>query len=220
MIINKSNKRVAFMNCNKSEYLVRIYNIFLCFIIYSFCGWLIETLYLSLYHGHLIKRGFLISPLCGIYGVGTLFVVYFLDKIKAYPVLVFFGALVITTVLELITGLLMEKLFSRELWDYSGDTLNFLGIVCLRNALIWGIMSLAAVYYIHPFVMGKIGAMSLHTKGFICNTCFVWISVDLCISIITGLHGINNIQWVSGLVFHRLKDLSNMTVKVVYYIRH
>ncbi len=208
------------MNYNISRNFARIYDIFLCFIIYSFCGWLMETVYLSVYHWQFIKRGFLISPLCGIYGVGTLLVVFLLDKLKSRPVLVFFGAVLITTVLELITGLLLQRVFNRELWNYSGDSLNFLGIICLRNTLIWGIMSLVAVYSLHPVVIRRIRQLSLNIKALIGNICFAWISADLCISIFTSLHGINNIHWVSGLVFHRLKYLENMTVKVVYYIRH
>ncbi len=208
------------MNYNVSRNLARIYNIFLCFIIYSFCGWLMETVYLSVYHWHFIKRGFLISPLCGIYGVGTILVVYLLDKLKSRPLLVFFGAVLITTVLEFITGLLLERVFNRELWNYSGDSLNFLGIICLRNTLIWGIMSLIAVYSIHPVIIRRIRQLSLSNKALISNICFVWISADLFISIFTSLHGINNIHWVSDLLFHRLKDIENMTVKVVYYIRH
>lgn len=208
------------MNYNVSKHLVRAYDVFLCFIIYSFCGWLMETVYMSVYHWHFIKRGFLISPLCGIYGVGTILVVFLLDKLKSRPVLVFLSAIVITTVLELITGLLFHYVLKRELWDYSGDSLNFLGIICLRNTLIWGIMSLIAVYSIHPIVMKKIKVLSLRNKTLISNICFVWISADLCISVFTSFHGINNITWVSGLVLHRLKYIESMTVKVVYYIRH
>ncbi len=208
------------MNFNISRYLAKVYDIFLCFIIYSFCGWLMETVYLSVYNWQFIKRGFLISPLCGIYGVGTILVVYLLDKLKSRPVLVFFGAVLITTVLELITGLLLQRVLNRELWNYSGDSLNFLGIICLRNTLIWGLMSLVAVYSIHPVVIRKTGKLSQRSKALISNICFLWISADLCISIFTSLHGINNIHWVSGLVFHRLKDIGDMTVKVVYYIRH
>ncbi|EPR12930.1 putative ABC transporter permease [Ruminiclostridium papyrosolvens] len=208
------------MNYNLSKNMTRVYDVFLCFIIYSFCGWLMETVYLSVYHWQFIKRGFLISPLCGIYGVGTILVVLLLEKFKSRPVLVFFGAILITTVLELITGLLLQNVLKCELWNYSGDSLNFLGIICLRNTLIWGIMSLIAVYSIHPVVIRKIKVLSLRTKALISNICFVWISADLCISIFTSLHGINNIHWVSGLVFHRLKDIGSITVKVVYYISH
>nr|WP_024833517.1 putative ABC transporter permease [Ruminiclostridium josui] len=208
------------MNCYISKNLIKIYDVFLCFIIYSFCGWLMETVYLSVYHWQFIKRGFLISPLCGIYGIGTILVVFLLDKLKSRPVLVFFSSILITTVLELITGLFLQNVLKRELWDYSGYFFNFLGIICLRNTLIWGIMSLIAIYSIHPVVMKKIKLLSPHTKALISSICFVWISADLCISIFTSLQGINNIHWVYNLVFHRLNDIKSMTVKVVYYMRH
>ncbi|HEY5586113.1 MAG TPA: hypothetical protein VIK78_16680 [Ruminiclostridium sp.] len=48
---------------NKSTYTKNIFDIFLCFLIYSFLGWVIETIYISIYYGHLTKRGFLLEPL-------------------------------------------------------------------------------------------------------------------------------------------------------------
>ena len=36
------------------------------FFIYSFLGWILETIYAFLVHGHYVNRGFLISPFCPI----------------------------------------------------------------------------------------------------------------------------------------------------------
>ena len=41
------------------------------FFIYSFIGWLIETIYALFVHGYFVKRGFLFGPICPIYGFGA-----------------------------------------------------------------------------------------------------------------------------------------------------
>ena len=40
----------------------------LYFFIYSFCGWLMETILCSVQERRFINRGFLNGPLCPIYG--------------------------------------------------------------------------------------------------------------------------------------------------------
>jgi uncharacterized membrane protein len=204
----------------KPCYFIIIYNTFICFLIYSFIGWLIETVCMSVSHGYLVKRGFLISPICGIYGVGTLLVVTLVNRIKSHPILVFFSSMFITTALELLTGMIMENLLKRELWDYSKRAFNFLGVICLRNTLFWGVMCLIIVYFIHPRIIEKVRLIPLHIKESLCNVFFVFISLDLAVSIHTSIIGINNIDWVSGLLLHRLKLLEVVTVKVVYFISH
>ena len=49
--------------------------IVLSFFVYSFLGWLWESTVCSLYNEkQLINRGFLVGPLCPIYGAGASFV--------------------------------------------------------------------------------------------------------------------------------------------------
>lgn len=48
--------------------LSRFYTLFLYFLLFSFMGWLLETLYGIYELGHFTKRGFLYGPLCPIYG--------------------------------------------------------------------------------------------------------------------------------------------------------
>ena len=48
-------------------------NIFiLLFFIYSFVGWILEEIYAYYIHKKFINRGFLMGPLCPLYGVGCL----------------------------------------------------------------------------------------------------------------------------------------------------
>lgn len=205
---------------NKSTYSNRIFNIFLCFFIYSFCGWVLETIYMSIYHGHIVKRGFLLGPLCGVYGIGTILVVYILSYIKAHRIILFLCSSLLIAILELIVGILLETLFNQHLWNYSEKFANFMGFICLQNTIIWGVLSLFVVYRIHPVVTKIINSIPIKTKKLICNWAFIYLSLDLSISIYTSLKGIDNLTWLSQVFIQKIVQIEYVTSKVVYYISH
>jgi uncharacterized membrane protein len=62
------------------------------------------------------------------------------------PFAVFGLGLVVGTVLEYFTSLLMEKIFHAVYWDYSKEFLNVQGRICLKYAVIWGLLSLVLLY--------------------------------------------------------------------------
>ena len=92
---------------------------FLYFIIYSFLGWVCEVIFCSVPARKFINRGFLMGPVCPIYGCGALLVIGFLMPFKDSLVMVFAVGMVVTSLLEYITSYAMEKLFHSRWWDYS-----------------------------------------------------------------------------------------------------
>lgn len=56
--------------------------VILLFFIYSFIGWLWETVYCSLKAKKFVYRGFLVGPYCPIYGFGVLSVLYFVEPFE------------------------------------------------------------------------------------------------------------------------------------------
>lgn len=201
-------------------YSNKIFNILLYFFLYSFCGWVFETIYCSIYHGHFVKRGFLIGPICGIYGIGALLVIYVLGYIKAHPFLLFLCSSLLTSILELIVGVLLKTLLNQRLWNYSDNFANFMGFICLRNTIIWSILALFTVYKIHPFIINHITSIPTRTKKLICYTIFLAICFDLSISIYTSVNGISNFTWLSQVFLMKLDKIENVTSRVVYYISH
>ncbi|MBC3798340.1 putative ABC transporter permease [Acetobacterium tundrae] len=134
--------------------------LFICFILYSFIGWVCEVVYCSILERKITNRGFLIGPYCPIYGVGALFIVMFLLPFTSDAPVVFLLGVVFTSILEYITSWGMEKLFHAKWWDYSNKKYNINGRVCLLNSFFFGIMSLALMYFIYPFVQGIITSFS------------------------------------------------------------
>ncbi len=130
-----------------------LYEIAAMFFIYSFMGWCIEVIYCGLDEGHFINRGFLNGPVCPIYGAGGVCVILCLTPIKDNLVLLFIGSALLTSAMELITGYLLNRIFHARWWDYSDMPFNLGGYICLKFSIIWGIICVALMTVIHPFVM-------------------------------------------------------------------
>ncbi|MGX7149126.1 putative ABC transporter permease [Enterococcus ureasiticus] len=127
--------------------------IVLLFFIYSFIGWLWETVYCSLKAKKFVYRGFLVGPYCPIYGFGILSVLYFLEPLKQNIVVLYLLSTILVTILEYITSYGLEKLFHASWWDYKDVPLNINGRVALPVSLFWGIGCVLIVRVIHPKVM-------------------------------------------------------------------
>lgn len=54
-------------------------------------------------------------------------------------------ACIIITSLELIFGLVFNVWLGLNIWDYSNQTLNFMGQICLVYSILWFLLSLPAI---------------------------------------------------------------------------
>jgi uncharacterized membrane protein len=95
-----------------------LYNAAWIFLVYAFLGWCTEVVFQAAIRGKFINRGFLNGPVCPIYGFGVLAVIGCLTPLKDNLAVLFFGSVVLTTVLEFITGFVLEKFFCDKWWDY------------------------------------------------------------------------------------------------------
>lgn len=137
-------------------------NFILYFFLYSFIGWTIEVIAIFVTKKQLVNRGFLIGPICPIYGVSALLLLTCLKHFLHYPLLLFLAALVLCSILEYLTSYTMEKMFQARWWDYSKRAFNLNGRVCLSNALAFGVLGLILLYYVHPFVLKVLNLIPVH----------------------------------------------------------
>ena len=162
------------------------------FFIYSFLGWIIETIYALIIHGEFIKRGFLFGPLCPIYGFGAIILLLTTKKMYGKPFAKFLIATVLFTVFEYFVSLIFEEIFGLRWWDYSNDFLNIQGRVSLLYSIFWGVIGLILLEKLHPYIQDKIQKI---TKGNTNNiqriVCFLLIGIliaDTVFSILKYLH--------------------------------
>ncbi|MDA3973965.1 putative ABC transporter permease [Enterococcus thailandicus] len=125
----------------------------LLFFIYSFVGWLWETVYCSIKAKHFVYRGFLVGPITPIYGFGILGVLYFIEPFQSNLVLLYVLSTILVTILEYLTSFGLEKLFHATWWDYHDVPLNINGRVALPVSLFWGVGCVLIVKVIHPHIL-------------------------------------------------------------------
>lgn len=122
-------------------------DLFWLFLIYSFLGWCIEVCYAAVRRRQFVNRGFINSPLCPIYGFGAVLFALFLPELKNRLFFLFLGGTLLASLLEYSTGMLMEKIFNKKLWDYSKIKYNVGGYVCLRYSLLWGLLAVVTILF-------------------------------------------------------------------------
>ena len=106
-----------------------LYQLVWMFFVYAFMGWCAEVAFAGLRHGRFVNRGFLNGPICPIYGFGLVGVIYLLIDLKDNLFILFLGSVIVTTVIEYITGWVLEKLFHAKWWDYTNNRFNIHGYV-------------------------------------------------------------------------------------------
>lgn len=121
----------------------------LFFFIYCFFGWCFETALVSIEEKHFVNRGFLRSPFLPIYGFGSLVMISAGQPFNDDPVAMFICGALSATLLEYITGWLMELLFKTRYWDYSDCRYNLSGRICVEATFLWGFMTLLVNYKVH-----------------------------------------------------------------------
>ena len=129
---------------------------FLLFIIYSNLGWLMEVTLKSIELKKFINRGFLIGPICPIYGYGCLLIIILLKNFTSNIVLLFFSSVIICSILEYLTSYIMEKLFKARWWDYSRRKYNINGRICLNTMIPFGLLGCLMMYVVNPFLESKL----------------------------------------------------------------
>ncbi len=138
-----------------------IEKIFLWLMIYSFFGWVYESILCSITSGSLVNRGFLNGPICPVYGFGALVVIlafWWEPDIRVWNL--FFSSMVLTCTLEYLTSWAMEKLFHARWWDYSQYRFNINGRVCLLGAVAFGAFSVLLIKVVHPRVSAFVDGFS------------------------------------------------------------
>ncbi len=158
--------------------------IFLWLIIYSFSGWVYESILCSITSGALVNRGFLNGPLCPVYGFGALTVILAFWKEPDISVWnLFFSSMVLTCTLEYFTSWAMEKLFHARWWDYTEYRYNINGRVCLLGALAFGSFSVLLIKVVHPRVAGFLAGFPPEVILAAAGVCFAAGAVDCFVTV-------------------------------------
>ena len=166
------------------------FDILTYFIIYSFLGWIMESIFRSIAEKKLINTGFLRGPFCPIYGFGAIIMFIFLESLQNKPIILFIVSVIVLTAWEYIVGVLLEKIFKTKYWDYSEHKFNFQGRICLTNSIYWGILGIVFIKYIHPFMQNMVSKVDTKLLTYI----IAILSIVFIIDMITTSIKVKNIK--------------------------
>ena len=129
------------------------------FVVFSFLGWVYESIFCTVRKHHWQNRGFLFGPVCPIYGtcvvLGDLLFRMISRRLgvemAATPLWeVFLAATLGSAVIEFLTSYILEKRFHATWWDYSHLPLNIQGRISLPTSLGFGAGGTIIFLYILP----------------------------------------------------------------------
>ena len=219
LLRNKKESRIIkFINImTKKErgYLTELYYFALSYFVYGFLGWCTEVAYAAAKQGKFVNRGFLNGPICPVYGIGVGVVVQFLTPVENNLVLLYISSTILVTVIEGITGFLLEKIFHNKWWDYSEQPLNIGGYVCVLFSLIWGVFCVLIVKIIHPLIY-KVLTMIPLVLGIVVMACLaVGLLADLYVTA-SGILKMNRRLEAMEKIAAELKELSDKVGENIY----
>ena len=195
--------------------MTELYYFALSFFVYGFLGWCTEVAYAAAKQGKFVNRGFLNGPICPVYGIGVGVVVQFLTPVENNLVLLYISSTILVTVIEGITGFLLEKIFHNKWWDYSEQPLNIGGYVCVLFSLIWGVFCVLIVKIIHPLIY-KVLTMIPLVLGIVVMACLaVGLLADLYVTA-SGILKMNRRLEAMEKIAAELKELSDKVGENIY----
>ena len=124
---------------------LNFYTLSVIYLVYSFLGWVGETVVATIKGRQFTNRGMASGPFCFVYGTAGVLLAVGLADLRTNWLALFAGSFLITTVVEWVTAKFLERVHHRRWWDYSGKKFNLDGYVCLQYSVLWGVLGAVSV---------------------------------------------------------------------------
>ena len=165
---------------------ISVFRYVVLFALYSFIGWVIEVIYRSITQRRFVNVGFLFGPFIPIYGLGaaaTIILEYIFSSWHLISRFIILG-MVLTTI-EYLVGFFAEKIFNLTLWDYSENKLNLQGRVSLPFSILWTVLALIFVMFIHPAVLNRVNLLDDAYVKTAAILFLIYFAVDYSFSVVS-----------------------------------
>ena len=153
------------------------------FFMYGFLGWIIENAYSYYNVGHMQSDGFLNSPFKPMYAIAMSLLVLIDDTFKLNRVTLFLLCLIVPTIVEYLTGILMRSYFNKDYWDYSKEKYNIKGIICIRFSLYWMFLTIIGVRYFQVYIISSLYRNIVEYWVILCPVLVIMLIIDDVITI-------------------------------------
>lgn len=175
---NKKNKRK--WHIEDPDVKITFKRILAYFIIYSFLGFIVETIFGMLTKGVIeSRRSCFYGPFCCIYGLGAAIMIPGLQKFKHSNWTLFIAGAIEGSVVEYVVSLIGELIFQIKWWDYSNMPFNINGRICILFTVFWGVLALGLMRLINPYIERMIDSIPKKIFNFLTIFLTVFLLFDL-----------------------------------------
>lgn len=149
----KEEINIGKIKIDEPEVKITFKRILMYFIIYSFLGFVVETIFGMLTKGVIESRkSCFYGPFCCIYGLGAAIMIPGLQKFKRNNWTLAIGGMIEGSIIEYVVSWIGEIIFQIKWWDYSNMPLNMNGRICLLFTIFWGILAVVLLRLVNPFI--------------------------------------------------------------------
>lgn len=124
--------------------------IWLLFFIYSFLGWIYETIAAAVKQKRFVNKGLVNLPFCILYGGAAIFITVFGRDLQG--IWFYIGSVIMITVFKWIAGRLIEKIYHERWWDYSEKRWNIDGYAYPLDSALVGFVAAAMIKWVNPML--------------------------------------------------------------------
>jgi len=189
--------------------MLKVYIIY--FFIYAIIGWMLEVAYNAIRQAKYINCGVLNGPWCPIYGFAVISILILLKSVRTDSKLfLFFASMIIASIIELITGFILEKVFHKKWWDYSDKKFNIGGYICAEYSIVWAALCFILYDAIHPMLVNLVNYIPYKlTIGI-----NIIVSILFIIDLIATINSILGINKKFGQVEKSSKKIGELTTDI------
>ena len=162
------------------------YELLWLFFLYSFLGWVLETITAAIRQKRFVNRGLVNLPFCLLYGSTAIFISIFAQELQGFWL--FIASFILATLFEWVAGHFIEAIYHERWWDYSNVRWNLDGYICLPMSVLWGALGYLMITWGNNLLLTV-----FHFIPTIISTVLIWI-----LSIAIGLDILATLVIISG----------------------
>lgn len=125
-----------------------LYELVWLFLIYSFCGWILETVLAAVKQKRFVNRGMVNLPFSILYGIVAVFITVFGSELSMGWLYV--GSVIIIAAFTNLAGIVIERIYHEKWWDYSKSRLRLGDYTTIPTVLIMGALAVGLVKWGNP----------------------------------------------------------------------
>lgn len=159
-------------------------DLFCYLLIYSFLGWVIEVVFVSIRDKQLCNRGFFNLPFCLSYGVAMDILIVVLPTMEDHYLGQYIVCLIVSSVVTFLSGGLAKRLSRTELWKYQENALFAGSRKWLLLSLLQGLAFFGAYLLLHPVLFTLVNLLPELLVAVICLVLGILLAADFVLILV------------------------------------